>query len=105
MKKNIHPDYNIDAKMTCASCDAVFDSGSVRESLAIETCSNCHPFYTGKQKIVDSTGRVDRFKKLSERASQTKDVRSTLRTKAEKEAIREQKRQEKKKQAQEKKAD
>jgi large subunit ribosomal protein L31 len=88
MKKDIHPMYYADAKMTCSGCDSVFVSGSTAESLSIETCSQCHPFYTGKQKIVDTTGRVDRFKKISERAAQKKESRVTLQTKEQKEAKR-----------------
>lgn len=62
MKKEIHPAYE-PVKVTC-SCGNVFETRSTlgKESLSIEVCSKCHPFYTGKQKIVDTSGRVDRFK-------------------------------------------
>jgi len=63
MKKDIHPTYTKDITITC-SCGAVFSTGGTKDGMSIETCSQCHPIYTGKQKIVDSTGRVDRFKKL-----------------------------------------
>lgn len=61
MKPDTHPKYNL-TKVTCA-CGNVFETGSVRESLRVEVCSECHPFYTGKQKFLDAGGRVDRFKK------------------------------------------
>ncbi len=61
MKQDIHPEYK-DVKVTC-SCGNIFNtrSTSSRDTLLIEVCSLCHPFYTGKQKIVDTAGRVDRF--------------------------------------------
>lgn len=61
MKEGIHPEYK-DIKVTC-SCGNTFSTRSTsnREALLIEVCSKCHPFYTGKQKIVDTAGRVDRF--------------------------------------------
>ncbi|MGA8709257.1 MAG: 50S ribosomal protein L31 [Steroidobacteraceae bacterium] len=62
MKASIHPDYK-EIKVTC-SCGNAFTTGStVGHDLQVEVCSNCHPFYTGKQKIVDTAGRVDKFRK------------------------------------------
>lgn len=61
MKQGIHPEYKL-AKVTCA-CGNTFETGSVKETLRVEICSECHPFFTGKQKFVDAGGRVDRFKK------------------------------------------
>ncbi|PKM40647.1 MAG: 50S ribosomal protein L31 [Firmicutes bacterium HGW-Firmicutes-9] len=61
MKKDIHPKYG-EAIVRCA-CGETFKAGSTKEELTVEICSKCHPFYTGKQKLVDSGGRVDRFKK------------------------------------------
>ncbi len=62
MKSNIHPAYG-DIKVTC-SCGSIFETRStVGRDLNIEVCSQCHPFYTGKQKIVDSGGRVDKFRR------------------------------------------
>jgi len=61
MKAKIHPVYH-KASVSCA-CGATFESGSVKKQLRVELCSKCHPFYTGKQKLVESGGRVDRFKK------------------------------------------
>ena len=59
MKKGIHPDYK-DATITCA-CGEVINSRSTSQNMHVEICSNCHPFYTGKYKLVDSMGRVERF--------------------------------------------
>ncbi len=62
MKKDIHPKYSDKTKATCA-CGAVFLVGSTLSEINVEICSNCHPFYTGNEKIMDTAGRVDRFKK------------------------------------------
>lgn len=62
MKKNIHPKYYKKAKVQCA-CGNSFFVGSTKEYIETEVCSACHPFYTGKEKIVDKMGRVERFKK------------------------------------------
>jgi large subunit ribosomal protein L31 len=61
MKNNIHPKYYGNAKVICA-CGNEFTIGSTVPEIHIELCSVCHPFYTGKQKLVDTAGRVDRFK-------------------------------------------
>lgn len=61
MKKDIHPQFYTEAKATCA-CGAIFAVGSTKQELNVEICSNCHPFYTGADKIVDTAGRVERFK-------------------------------------------
>ncbi len=61
MKTEIHPDYS-QAKINCA-CGNVIDTFSARGSYSVDVCSNCHPFYTGKQKLMDTAGRVDRFRK------------------------------------------
>jgi len=61
LKKDIHPAYK-EATVRCA-CGETFTAGSTKEQLKVEICSKCHPFFTGKQKLVDSGGRVDRFKK------------------------------------------
>ena len=62
MKKDIHPKYDLKTKATCA-CGAVFEVGSTMPEIKIEICSQCHPFYTGNEKIMDTAGRVERFKK------------------------------------------
>ena len=61
MKAEIHPDYVL-ATFTC-SCGNTFQTRSTKPELHVEICSNCHPFYTGKQKIMDVGGRVDKFEK------------------------------------------
>lgn len=61
MKDGIHPKYSM-AKATCA-CGNEINVGSTREEIKIEICSSCHPFFTGKQKLVDTAGRIDRFRK------------------------------------------
>ena len=61
MKKDIHPDYK-ESLVTCG-CGNTFTTRSTREKIAVEVCSNCHPFYTGKQKFVDTAGMVERFTK------------------------------------------
>ena len=66
MKKNIHPKYYPEAKAQCA-CGNNFVIGSTKEFIEVEICSNCHPFYTGKEKIMDTMGRVERFKKRLEK--------------------------------------
>ena len=60
-KTTIHPDYK-PSTITCA-CGFVYETFSTRGDFAIEICANCHPFYTGKQKILDTAGRIDRFNK------------------------------------------
>jgi large subunit ribosomal protein L31 len=61
MKAETHPTYFPEAKITCA-CGKVFTIGSTKEKLEVEICSNCHPFYTGNEKILDAAGRVEKFK-------------------------------------------
>lgn len=62
MKDKIHPEYHDNAKVTCL-CGNTFNIGSSNPEIKVEVCSKCHPFYTGNQRIVDSMGRVERFKK------------------------------------------
>ena len=64
MKKGIHPDYK-ETTITCA-CGEVIHARSTRQSLRVEICSKCHPFFTGKQKLVDTARRIDKFKKKYE---------------------------------------
>lgn len=61
MKKDIHPDYK-PSTIKCA-CGEVIETKSTKQDIRVEICSKCHPFYTGKQKLVDTGGRVDRFNK------------------------------------------
>jgi len=71
MKKNIHPKYNDKAKVTCA-CGYTFITGSTDSEIKTELCSNCHPFYTGKQKLVDTANRVGKFKAKLDKKDDTK---------------------------------
>ncbi|MFA6908476.1 MAG: 50S ribosomal protein L31 [Patescibacteria group bacterium] len=68
MKKEIHPQYFEEAKVVCA-CGNTFVTGSTVSEIHVEICSNCHPFYTGKQKFVDTQKRLNRFHKLREKAT------------------------------------
>ena len=68
MKKDIHPKYYKDAKIICA-CGNSFKVGSTQKEIHVEICSACHPFFTGKTKLVDTAGRVDRFKKIMEKST------------------------------------
>ena len=72
MKKGIHPTYFTAATITCA-CGAVLTTGSTVEVMHTEICALCHPLYTGKKKVIDTTGRVDRFKKMAQK-SQAKQI-------------------------------
>jgi large subunit ribosomal protein L31 len=71
MKKDIHPKYNIKTKATCA-CGAVFEVGSTMPEIKMEICSQCHPFYTGNEKVMDTAGRVERFNKRRALSSKAK---------------------------------
>lgn len=62
MKEKIHPKYYPDAKVTCA-CGNTFTTGATKQLLKVEICSKCHPFFTGEQRIMDTAGRVERFKR------------------------------------------
>jgi large subunit ribosomal protein L31 len=71
MKKEIHPQYFEKAKVICA-CGATFVIGSTREKIEVEICSACHPFYTGNEKIIDTAGRVEKFKSRRAQAAKGK---------------------------------
>lgn len=68
MKKDIHPKYYPNAKIICA-CGATFTIGATQEVIKTDVCSVCHPFFTGEQRIVDTTGQVERFMRRLERRS------------------------------------
>jgi large subunit ribosomal protein L31 len=61
MKKGIHPEYS-QTEIRCA-CGNVVETGSTKKDIRVEICSNCHPFFTGKQKLVDTAGRIERFRR------------------------------------------
>lgn len=71
MKTDIHPTYYPKAKVKCA-CGNEFTIGSTRENIQVEICSACHPFYTGQDKVIDTAGRVERFKARQKTASEKK---------------------------------
>ncbi len=82
MKASIHPQFYTTASVTCA-CGNAFTTGSTFEKLHTEICSNCHPFYTGKQKLLDAAGNVDKFKKRTITATQ---IKATAKPKKERKA-------------------
>ncbi|MBL7141830.1 50S ribosomal protein L31 [Patescibacteria group bacterium] len=67
MAKDIHPKYYPKAKVICA-CGAEFTVGSTEKKMEVEICSNCHPLYTGKQKFIDTAGRLERYQKIVEKS-------------------------------------
>ena len=75
MKEGIHPTYYKDSVIKCA-CGATFAAGSTDKEIFVEICSQCHPFFTGKQKLVDTAGRVDKFKARVEAASKAKNAKA-----------------------------
>lgn len=60
MKQGIHPQYNR-IKVVCSTCGTEFEVGSTATDIKVDTCSNCHPFYTGKQRFAQAAGRIERF--------------------------------------------
>lgn len=77
MKKDIHPKYFPNATVKCA-CGNTFSVGSTKEFIEIEICSKCHPFYTGQEKIIDTMGRVEKFKKRLAKKEELKKKSKTL---------------------------
>ncbi|MDP4000709.1 MAG: 50S ribosomal protein L31 [bacterium] len=67
MKKDIHPQYHTNAKIVCA-CGNSFTTGSTKPEVHVEICSNCHPFYTGKQNLLDTAGTIEKFKTRASKA-------------------------------------
>lgn len=79
MKLKIHPQYHPEVKVTCA-CGNTFTTGSTKASIEVEICSNCHPFFTGKSKLIDTAGRVDRFRARVEKGKKFAEVRKQRET-------------------------
>lgn len=73
MKTDIHPKYNTNVKVTCA-CGSTFVTGSTLDEIQVEVCSQCHPFYTGKQRIVDTQNLVKKFEERQQTAKASKHV-------------------------------
>lgn len=71
MKKDIHPPYYADAKITCA-CGKTYHTGSTKKETEVEICASCHPFFTGKEKLIDTAGRVEKFRAKQKRAKSKK---------------------------------
>jgi len=88
MKPNIHPQYFADAIITCSSCGNSFTTGSTKQSITVEVCYKCHPFYTGEHRFLDIKGRVDTFQKKQDMA---KKYQATVSTKKHKKTHREEK--------------
>lgn len=84
MKSGIHPTYYPNARVVCA-CGNAWLTGSTTQELTVSVCSQCHPFYTGEQRIVDTVGRVDRFMRRLE-ARQSQAARAEIEAKARREA-------------------
>ena len=76
MKKKIHPQYYPKSKITCA-CGHSFTTGSTQENIKVDICSKCHPFFTGSQQLIDTRGRVERFKTRQSKASPKKTIKKT----------------------------
>lgn len=87
MKTDTHPTWYEDAKVTCA-CGASFTVGSTRESIHVEICSVCHPFYTGQMKYVDTQGRVERFQKKQSQISSQPSKKAQVKTEDEEDSRR-----------------
>ena len=82
MKKGIHPNYNKQSQVTC-SCGNIFTVGSVQDTLTVDICNKCHPFFTGEMKFVDRQGRVDKFMKKMQAAQAIKAKATTKKAKDE----------------------
>ena len=82
MKQDIHPTYFPKAKIVC-SCGKTHQIGSTKEKMEVEICSNCHPFFTGQEKLIDTAGRVEKFKARQAKAAggTTKSKPKTTKTK------------------------
>ncbi len=76
MKTSIHPNYNPKATITCISCKTTFQAGSTLDSVSVEICSNCHPFYTGKvENLIDADDKIKAFKERAAAADSSKVLR------------------------------
>lgn len=93
MKKDIHPQFNEKATIACA-CGASYTVGSTTDNVAIELCANCHPFYTGKQKVVDSARRLEKFQARAEQKGNALDHKAKAVKRAERAAKKAKKREE-----------
>lgn len=85
MKKDIHPEYYPNAKVSCA-CGNKFTIGATKPEIKVDICSKCHPFYTGSQQLIDTAGRVERFKSRQAKAVSERKTKKEKRTKIKKES-------------------
>ncbi|MBI3045996.1 MAG: 50S ribosomal protein L31 [Candidatus Harrisonbacteria bacterium] len=83
MKTDIHPQYFPKAKVKCA-CGTIFEVGSTKAELQVEICSNCHPFFTGKEKLIDTAGKVEKFKARRAKAAEKPKAQKKPRVKKQK---------------------
>lgn len=83
MKQDIHPEWHPNATVTCVTCGTVWNVGSTMETIQTEACSQCHPFYTGQKRILDTTGRVERFKERMKKTQERKTVRKEKKSRPE----------------------
>jgi len=83
MKKGIHPQYK-ETMIVCA-CGEVIQTKATKQNIKIDICSKCHPFFTGKQKLIDAAGRVDKFKKRYEKTQKIKEAKKAAQAEADKE--------------------
>jgi len=81
MKAQIHPQYFVDAKVICSSCGINYVTGSTKQSIHVEVCSKCHPFYTGEHRFLDTKGKVEKFQKKQQLAAEMKAKKATLKKK------------------------
>jgi len=81
MKKGIHPKVNNECVVTCA-CGNTFTTGSTKQELHVEICANCHPFYTGKQNLLDVAGTIEKFKKRGTKSAELKSKKITKKLQA-----------------------
>ncbi len=87
-KKEIHPKYYPKATINC-SCGAKFVVGSTKEKMQIEICSQCHPLYTGKQKFIDTAGRLERYEKIIKKSKDLQNSKTKTKKKGEKKKVKE----------------
>lgn len=79
MKPETHPQYFNEATVTCNGCHTIFKTGSTKEAIRVDICSNCHPFYTGQAKFVDTEGRVEAFKRREVQKTERKEKKTESR--------------------------
>jgi len=81
MKAQIHPQYFTDAKVICSSCGLNYTTGSTKQSIHVEVCSKCHPFYTGEHRFLDTKGAVEKFQKKQQVAAEMKAKKASIQKK------------------------